>query len=88
MKLDSESSRANAGRNGCPGWRTDCFGLIYVSPDQINAQLPGDLEPGDYRLTVRTEGMPDVKSDFTVVRNAPGLFVNMVGHDILRGRLA
>jgi uncharacterized protein (TIGR03437 family) len=54
------------------------LGLIYVSPDQINAQLPGDLEPGDYKLTVRTEGMPDVKSDFTVVRNAPGLFVNMV----------
>jgi uncharacterized protein (TIGR03437 family) len=54
------------------------LGLIYVSPDQINAQLPGDLEPGDYSLTVRTEGMADVKSDFTVVRNAPGLFVNMV----------
>ena len=54
------------------------LGLIYVSPDQINAQLPSDLEPGTYNLTVRTEGMADVKSDFTVVRNAPGLFVNMV----------
>ena len=54
------------------------LGLIYVSPDQINAQLPGDLEPGNYSLTVRTEGMADVKSDFTIVRNAPGLFVNMV----------
>jgi uncharacterized protein (TIGR03437 family) len=54
------------------------LGLIYVSPEQINAQLPSDIEPGDYSLTVRTEGMPDVKSDFKVVRNAPGLFVNMV----------
>jgi uncharacterized protein (TIGR03437 family) len=54
------------------------LGLIYVSPDQINAQLPGDLEPGTYSLTIRTEGMADIKSDFTVVRNAPGLFVNMV----------
>ena len=34
--------------------------------------------PREYKLTVRTEGMPDVKSTFTVVRNAPGLFVNMV----------
>jgi uncharacterized protein (TIGR03437 family) len=52
--------------------------LIYVSPDQINAQLPSDLEPGQYKLTVRTEGMPDVISEFQIVRNAPGLFVNQV----------
>jgi uncharacterized protein (TIGR03437 family) len=52
--------------------------LVYVSPDQINAQLPGDLEPGEYNLVVRTEGMADVTSTFTVVRNAPGLFTNPV----------
>jgi uncharacterized protein (TIGR03437 family) len=52
--------------------------LIYVSPEQINAQLPSDLEPGQYKLTVRTEGMPDVVSEFQIVRNAPGLFVSQV----------
>lgn len=52
--------------------------LVYVSPEQINAQLPGDLEPGEYKLTVRTDGLADITSTFTVVRNAPGLFVNMV----------
>lgn len=52
--------------------------LIYVSPGQINAQLPSDLDPGQYTLTIRTEGMSDVVSEFTVVRNAPGLFVNRV----------
>ncbi len=52
--------------------------LIYVSPEQINAQLPSDLAPGKYKLTVRTEGMPDVTSEFDVVRNAPGIFVNQV----------
>jgi len=52
--------------------------LIYVSPEQINAQLPSDLEEREYKLTVRSEGMADVTSTFTVVRNAPGLFVNMV----------
>jgi uncharacterized protein (TIGR03437 family) len=52
--------------------------LIYVSPEQINAQLPSDLTPREYKVTVRTEGLADVSSTFTVVRNAPGLFANMV----------
>ncbi|HYP08743.1 MAG TPA: hypothetical protein VER03_21090, partial [Bryobacteraceae bacterium] len=52
--------------------------LVYVSPEQINAQLPADLAPGEYELVVRTDGMADVKSTFTVVRNAPGLFSNPV----------
>jgi uncharacterized protein (TIGR03437 family) len=52
--------------------------LVYVSPEQINAQLPADLEPGEYNLTVRSDGMADVSSTFIVVRNAPGLFSNQV----------
>ena len=52
--------------------------LIYVSPEQINAQLPGDLTPREYKLTVRTEGLPDVTSTFSVVRNAPGLFAHVI----------
>jgi uncharacterized protein (TIGR03437 family) len=52
--------------------------LIYVSPEQINAQLPGDLQPGNYTLVVRPEGSADVRTEFTVVRNAPGLFANTV----------
>ena len=52
--------------------------LVYVSPEQINAQLPSDLQPGNYTLTVRPEGLADIKTQFTVVRNAPGLFANSV----------
>jgi uncharacterized protein (TIGR03437 family) len=52
--------------------------LFFVSPTQINALLPSDLPPGDYRLTVRWSGMPDVWANFTVVRNAPGLFANLM----------
>jgi uncharacterized protein (TIGR03437 family) len=52
--------------------------LVYVSPEQINAQLPADLEPGEHTLTVRSAGMPDISSTFMVVRNAPGLFSNPV----------
>lgn len=52
--------------------------LVFVSPEQINAQLPSDLREGDYTATVRWEGQPEVKASFQVVRNAPGLFSNLV----------
>jgi len=48
--------------------------LLFVSPEQINAQLPSDLEEGERSLTVRWEGQPEATATFTVVRNAPGLF--------------
>lgn len=54
------------------------LGLVYVSPEQINAQIPSDLEPGKYKITVRGEGASDVSGEFEVVRNAPGLFANPV----------
>jgi uncharacterized protein (TIGR03437 family) len=52
--------------------------LVFVSPDQINAQLPSDLTDGVYTLTVHSSGKPDVSAEFTVVRNAPGLFSQLV----------
>ncbi len=48
--------------------------LMFVSPQQINAQISSDLPAGDYTLTVRWTGKPDVTGKFTVSRNAPGLF--------------
>ncbi len=50
------------------------LGLLFVSPTQINAQLPWDLEPGDYSLSVLEEGRNAASTTFAVVRNAPGLF--------------
>ena len=52
--------------------------IVYVSPEQINAQLPDDLVEGAYSLTVKNEGFADVTAPFTVVRNAPGLFYNTI----------
>jgi uncharacterized protein (TIGR03437 family) len=52
--------------------------LVYVAPEQINAQLPSDLAPGNYTLRVMPEGQIEVKAEFTIVRNAPGLFANTV----------
>jgi uncharacterized protein (TIGR03437 family) len=48
--------------------------LLYVSPQQINAQVPSDLPDGDYTLQVHSPGQPDVSANFSVARNSPGLF--------------
>jgi uncharacterized protein (TIGR03437 family) len=48
--------------------------LFFVSPGQINVQLPSDLAAGDQTLVVHAEGQPDATGLFTVQRNAPGLF--------------
>jgi uncharacterized protein (TIGR03437 family) len=52
--------------------------LAFISPSQINAQLPPDLVEGPYKLTVQSDGNPDVSADFTVARNAPGLYNKVV----------
>lgn len=51
--------------------------LVYVSPAQINAQLPLDLAAGEYKLVVKRVGAPDVEGTFTVTDCAPGLFHKM-----------
>jgi hypothetical protein len=53
--------------------------LLFVSPQQINAQLPSDLAAGNYSLLVQSEGQADLPGSFTVARNAPGLFSRLVG---------
>jgi len=53
--------------------------LYFVSPQQINAQLPSGLAAGAYSLTVHWEGHDDVQAAFQVVRDAPGLFTEASG---------
>jgi len=48
--------------------------LFYAAPGQINALLPCDLPEGNHTLVVSRAGQPDVTGEFTVARNAPGLF--------------
>jgi uncharacterized protein (TIGR03437 family) len=48
--------------------------LLFVSPQQINAQIFSDLQDGDYTLTLRRTGKPDAIRNFKVRRNAPGIF--------------
>ncbi len=51
--------------------------LMFVSPNQINAQIFSDLPDGNYTLAVQRAGQPDVLGQFTVHRDAPGLFTQM-----------
>ena len=48
--------------------------LVYVSPQEIRAQMLSDLTDGDYTLIVHSASQPDVVGQFTVARNSPGLF--------------
>ncbi|HEV3334194.1 MAG TPA: PEGA domain-containing protein [Bryobacteraceae bacterium] len=50
------------------------FPLFFVSPTQINFLLPPNFPIGPATLTVSVAGQADLQSNFTVVRNAPGLF--------------
>jgi uncharacterized protein (TIGR03437 family) len=54
------------------------LGLLFVSPQQINAQLPSDLADGDYTLQIHSVGQPDVSAPFSVARDAPGLFFQVL----------
>ena len=52
--------------------------LLFVSQQQINAQVPLELPDGNYTLVVHNVGQPDVSAPFTVARNAPGVFAQAV----------
>ncbi len=47
--------------------------LYFVSPSQINLQL-ADVPLGAQTITISSQGQPNVQVNFTVARNAPGLF--------------
>lgn len=53
--------------------------LMFVSPQQINAQLPSSLTDGNYTLEVENTGQPAISGTLTVGRDAPGLFSYVVG---------
>ncbi len=52
--------------------------LILASPTQINVQIPADLPLGPQTLTVSSSEMPDISAEFSIVRNAPGIFPALI----------
>jgi uncharacterized protein (TIGR03437 family) len=55
--------------------------LMFVSPEQINLQLPYEVEPGAYKLILEAAGQTPLAVDLNVQRNAPGLFHEMIADE-------
>ena len=51
--------------------------LLFVSSNQINAILHPDIPAGKHKLFVSRSGQADVEGEFTVARNAPGIFTRV-----------
>ncbi len=51
--------------------------LVFVSPTLINAQVPWELQPGTYALTVNNIGQPSISAQFTVSAVSPGAFTQV-----------
>jgi uncharacterized protein (TIGR03437 family) len=48
--------------------------IFFVSPEQVNVQMPPDAAIGAQTIVVGTADQSEVRTDFQVKRNAPGLF--------------
>jgi uncharacterized protein (TIGR03437 family) len=57
--------------------------LLFVSPEQVNAHLPSDLADGEYSVAVRNGALPEIAGKVTVVRNAPGIFGQLIGEQFV-----
>jgi uncharacterized protein (TIGR03437 family) len=68
--------------NSCLGVNGQPIPLLYVSPQQMNAQLPFNIS-GSATLTVHTPGGSSNNYNFTVQQTAPSIFVgNASGTEI------
>jgi uncharacterized protein (TIGR03437 family) len=56
--------------------------LLFVSPQQIGAQVPSTLTDGTYPIVVHWQGQPDVSGTFVVKRDAPGVFTQFNAQDL------
>jgi uncharacterized protein (TIGR03437 family) len=53
-------------------------GLVFVAPDQINAQLPSGVAPGEATLTVLRDGETLIQDQVQVLASMPTLFTQTV----------
>jgi uncharacterized protein (TIGR03437 family) len=58
--------------------------LLYVSPTEINAQMPYEIAPGPTTLSVIANGSSSVAIPLTIAPTAPGLFVFPDGRAIIQ----
>jgi uncharacterized protein (TIGR03437 family) len=48
--------------------------LVFVSPSQINAQVPFEVAPGTVTAALQVTGLPPVSIELSIVAAAPGIF--------------
>jgi uncharacterized protein (TIGR03437 family) len=53
--------------------------LFYVSPNQINAQVPFELSPGSVTVEVKPPSSASLRQTITVAPAAPGIFTTNQG---------
>ena len=51
--------------------------LLFVSPGQVNAQVPFEVTEGPAKVNLQLAGMPSVLIPLTIAAAAPGLFPNI-----------
>lgn len=60
--------------------------LLYVSPTQINAQMPYEVAPGQATLAVVVNGSSSLPIPLTIAASAPGLFTFPGGRGIVQNQ--
>ena len=60
--------------------------LLYVSPTQINAQMPYEVAPGPTTLSVIVNGSSSVAIPLTVAATAPGVFLFQDGRAVVQNQ--
>jgi len=54
--------------------------LLFVSPNQINAQVPFEVTEGSVTAVLQLDGMPPVSFGFPIAAVAPAVFANIQKH--------
>jgi len=62
--------------------------LLYVSPGQVNAQVPYEIKPGTAKLVVQANGVSGSAVNVDVAATGPGVFVQPSGNHVLALNLA
>ena len=60
--------------------------FYYVSPNQLNVQLPPSTQPGTARMIVSAGGADSTPVGFTVAAAAPGIFADGENHGAIRNQ--
>lgn len=62
--------------------------LLYVSPVQVNAQIPYETKVGTAKMIVQSNGVPGPPVNFEVAATGPGVFMQQPGNHVLALNLA